>query len=161
MSYLEAINFFSGGWSYPTQFMKGKSDYVSSPISDAGLVTLMEQVVARSGIYVICDSYGGAVADTAVTATAFAHRAGTLYCIQYGSEWPSASETAQRLDGIRKLYAAMRPYVSGAAYVNYCDLDLVDWPTAYWGQNLARLKQIKAAFDPANVFKHAQSVPVS
>ena len=59
---------------------------------------------------------------------------------------------------MRQLYAAMRPYVSGEAYVNYCDTDLLDWQTAYWGDNLARLKQIKKSFDPENVFKHAQSV---
>ena len=53
------------------------------------------------------------------------------------------------------------PYVSGAAYVNYCDLDLIDYPSAYWGQNLTRLKQIKSVFDPGNIFKHAQSVPLA
>jgi FAD/FMN-containing dehydrogenase len=54
----------------------------------------------------------------------------------------------------------MRPYVSGAAYVNYCDTELPDWASAYWGANLARLKQIKASLDPDNVFRHAQSVPL-
>ena len=73
----------------------------------------------------------------------------------------SAAETSQRLNAMRALYAAMRPYVSGAAYVNYCDLDLTDDATAYWGQNLARLKRIKSAFDPTNVFKHARSVPLA
>ena len=50
--------------------------------------------------------------------------------------------------------------MSGGAYVNYCDLDLPDYATAYWGANLPRLRQIKTAFDPGNVFKHAQSVPL-
>ena len=61
---------------------------------------------------------------------------------------------------MRSLYAAMRPHVSGAAYLNYCDLDLPDATTAYWGSNLARLKQVKAAVDPDNLFRHAQSVPL-
>jgi hypothetical protein len=55
----------------------------------------------------------------------------------------------------------MRPYVSGSAYVNYCDLDLGDQASrAYWGQNLDRLEQIKASWDPDDVFHHSQSVPV-
>jgi hypothetical protein len=159
-SYLDAITYFSGGWSYPSQLMKGKSDYATAPMTDGGLSALMNQIVSRTGIYVICDSYGGAIANTAFDATAFAHRGGTLYCIQYGSDWVSPSATPERLNEIRTCYAAMRPFVSGACYVNYCDLDLTDWASAYWGQNLPRLQKIKTAFDPDNVFRHAQSIPL-
>jgi FAD/FMN-containing dehydrogenase len=45
--------------------------------------------------------------------------------------------------------------------VNYCDLDLPDYATAYWGDNLARLMAVKQHYDPDNLFHHAQSVPVS
>ena len=54
----------------------------------------------------------------------------------------------------------MRPYLPGAAYVNYCDLDLQNWADAYWGANLSRLSQVKAAYDANNLFRHQQSVPV-
>ena len=54
----------------------------------------------------------------------------------------------------------MRAHVSGGAYVNYCDLELTDWANAYWGANLARLREIKKAVDPDNLFRHAQSVPL-
>jgi FAD/FMN-containing dehydrogenase len=141
--------------------MKGKSDYASAPLSDAGLAALMNEISQRSDIYVICDAYGGAVANAASSATAFVHRSGTLFCLQYGSAWTNPNDTPQRLSDMREFYAAMRPYVSGAAYVNYCDADLTDWQTAYWGQNLARLKQIKSKFDPDNIFRHAQSVPLT
>ena len=97
--------------------MKGKSDYATSPLSDAGLSTLMNELSTSSGIYVICDSYGGAIANTTADATAFAHRKGTLYCLQYGSNWENPSETSKRITEMRNCYAAMRPYVSGAAYV--------------------------------------------
>ena len=160
-SYIDAVNHYSGGWDYQTQLMKGKSDYATTPLTGAGISKLMSEVSERADIYVICDAYGGAIADIGADTSAFAHRSGTLYCIQYGSTWPSPSQTPHRLDDMRQLYAAMRPYVSGGAYVNYCDLDLVDWQQAYWGPHLARLKQIKSAFDPDNVFKHAQSVPLA
>jgi FAD/FMN-containing dehydrogenase len=120
---------------------------------------LMDEIGRRSDISVICNSYGGAIAATASDATAFAHRGGTLFSLQYTSVWTDPKDAQQRLSDMRDFYAAMRPYVSGAAYVNYCDLDLADWPNAYWRQNLPRLKQIKAAFDPDNVFRHAQSIP--
>jgi FAD/FMN-containing dehydrogenase len=162
MSYLKAVNYFAGpgGWTYTSAPMKGKSDYATTPLSDGGLSTLMNEISRRGRVYVICDSYGGAIASVPSEATAFTHRS-ALYCIQYGSSWTNPSDTPQRLSDIRALYAAVRPYVSGAAYVNYCDLDLTKWPDAYWGSNLARLKQIKSAFDPDNVFSHAQSVPVA
>lgn len=165
-SYINAVYYFAGsrpgpqGWTYQSSPMKGKSDYATSPIADPGLTALMNEIGAKTDIYVICDAYGGAIAKTALDATAFVHRS-DLYCLQYGSTWTSPSDTPQRLDEMRQCYAAMRPYVSGAAYVNYCDLDLPDYPVAYWGQNLFRLKQIKSAFDPDNVFKHAQSVPLA
>jgi FAD/FMN-containing dehydrogenase len=161
MSYMSAINYFAGGWGYVSAPMKGKSDYVTTPLSDAGLAALMNAIAGKSDIYVICDAYGGAIATPAADATAFAHRQGTLYCMQYGASWDNAKDTPQRLADMREVYAAMRPYVSGAGYVNYCDLDLADYQTAYWGANLARLKRIKAAADPDNVFRHAQSIAAS
>ena len=54
----------------------------------------------------------------------------------------------------------MRPYMPGASYVNYCDLDLPNYADAYWGANLARLSAVKRAYDPTDLFHHAQSVPV-
>jgi FAD/FMN-containing dehydrogenase len=161
MTFIDAVNYFSGGWRYPVQIMKGKSDYVTAPLGDDGLAALMSGIARSSGIYVVCDAYGGAMAKVAPDATAFVHRAGTLFCLQYGSVWTSAGDTQKRLQEMRQFYATMRPYVSGAAYVNYCDTDLADWPTAYWGQNLERLQRIKSAFDPSNVFRHAQSVPLT
>jgi FAD/FMN-containing dehydrogenase len=159
---IAAINDFAGGvpgWIYEPALMKAKSDYVTAPLTDDGLTMLMEQINGAEDVYVICDSYGGAISRVAADATAFAHRGSTLFSIQYATYWSDRAQTPQRLAVLRKFYAAMRPYVSGGAYVNYCDVDLVDWPTAYWGQNLARLKRIKTAFDPDNVFQHSQSVP--
>jgi hypothetical protein len=158
-SFLSAARYFYGPEEQPTYF-KAKSDYATIPLTEDGVATLFGELRKSPPIVAICDSYGGVIANTGRDATAFAHRAGTLFCIQYYSEWERASDTPTRLARMRDLYAAMRPYVSGGAYINYCDLDLTDWATAYWGDNLPRLRQIKASFDPNNVFRHAQSVPL-
>lgn len=157
MSFLAAARYFFGP-SGPPVYFKAKSDYVTAPLSDDGVTALLTALQQTPSVVAICDAYGGAIGRIAPDATAFAHRAGTRFCVQYYSEWSGAAETAPELAHIRKVYAAMRPYVSGGAYVNYCDLDLQDWAQAYWGANLARLRQIKSAFDPDNVFRHAQSI---
>jgi FAD/FMN-containing dehydrogenase len=159
MSYLSAINHFSGGWGYESQFSKGKSDYITRKLDAAGIDALIGGIAAlpASEVIAICDAYGGAIGRVADDSTAFAYRAGTQFCIQYYTSWAGSAAGLRRLADIRKLYAAMRPW-SGGAYVNYCDLDLVDWQQAYWRQNLARLKTIKAKADPSNFFHHAQSV---
>jgi FAD/FMN-containing dehydrogenase len=132
-------------------------------LTDEGISTLLRGLQQAPTVTAICDSYGGAIAGVPDDAAAFAHRAGTLFCIQYVSSWETANQPPGRLTQIRNLYAAMRPYVSGGAYINYCDLDLDRkvWPQAYWGNNLSRLQQIKARVDPDNVFRYAQSVPLN
>lgn len=142
--------------------MKGKSDLIFSPLSDTGLTTLLDGILAfNPGVATaILDGYGGAIGRVAADATAFAHRA-TLFSIQYYSAAPaseSEATTTARLTALSDLHAKMRPFVGAAAYVNYADGDVADFAVRYWGSNLSRLRSIKAAVDPGNVFRHALSV---
>ncbi|MFO0746582.1 MAG: FAD-binding oxidoreductase [Myxococcota bacterium] len=160
-SFGDAMAAFGSAESRAPILMKGKSDYLRAAMSDAGLTTLLGGLAKRPGqIRVHLDSYGGAIGRVPAEATAFPHRAGARYSMQYGSTWRDPKHTAAYLAGLRELYQDMRPFVSGEAYVNYPDLDLTDGPEAYWGANLPRLRRVKAACDPANLFRHAQSVPV-
>ena len=162
LSFFDAVDHFSGGFDYETTYMKGKSDYVLNGLSNDGIGALMEVLrrIPVGHVVALCDAYGGMVANVAADATAFPHRGPSTFCIQYYSSWARAADTPQRLKNMSKVYAAMRPHVPGACYVNYCDLDLPDWPNAYWGSNLDRLRGIKLQYDPSNVFVHAQSVPL-
>jgi len=158
-----AAIFNGGGPAYESVLMKGKSDYVVEPMTEQGISALLDGLQkAPGGIAVLFDSYGGAINKMASDATAFVHRGKTKYLIQYFIQWGSPGATETYLAMIRTLYASMRPFVSGACYVNYCDLDLGEgYARAYWGDNLPRLMKIKTAFDPNNVFRHAQSVPLA
>ena len=159
MDFLAAVNHFSGGWGYESKYSKGKSDYITQLLDDAGIEALLGGIAALPAgeVIAICDAYGGSVTRVGDDSTAFAYRGGTQFCIQYYTSWQRAGAGPRRLADLSRLYAAMRPW-SGGAYVNYCDLDLDNWQQAYWRQNLPRLQAIKAKFDPANLFRHAQSV---
>ena len=78
-------------------------------------------------------AYGGAVNRIAPQATAFPHR-GSLFSMQYLTRWSDPADEKQGLDWTRHFYDEMRPYVSGSAYSNMCDLDLIDWEHAYYGE---------------------------
>jgi hypothetical protein len=162
LGFLDAVKHFAGPLDYASVFMKAKSDYVLSPLGPAAIQAMMTAVAAIpvGGIALLCDAYGGKIADVAAADTAFARRKGTQYCIQYYSSWTRAADTPAHLANVAKVHAAMRPFMPGASYVNYCDLDLGDYARAYWGDNLPRLMAVKAEYDPENLFHHAQSVPL-
>ncbi len=163
LTFARAATIFNGGGpAYESVLMKAKSDYLTSAMSEQGVLTLLQGLQKAPGeIAVLLDSYGGAINKIAPDATAFVHRGTTKYLIQYFMQWESPAATATNIAMMQALYAEMRPYVSGQSYVNYCDLDLGEgFAKAYWGDNLTRLTEIKAAFDPMNIFRHAQSVPL-
>jgi FAD/FMN-containing dehydrogenase len=139
---------------------KGKSDHVNTPLPAEGIKRLVAGIAARQGhglgaLYL--DPHGGAINRVPKQATAFVHR-DALFSIQYTAQW--AGSAAQSLAWLNDLYAQMRQYASGFAYQNYIDPQLPNWPHAYYGSNLSRLKAVKRKVDPTNAFRFAQSIPL-
>lgn len=150
------------------QPFSAKSDIVTSRVPQAGIATLLAAVEARhtspvlSGGGVSLDAAGGAMSRVRPDATAFVHR-DAMFVAQYSSTWQtgaSPSLLAANRQWLEATWRSMRPFVSGQAYQNYADPALPGWQQAYYGSNLARLEAVKAAYDPANVFKFAQSIPL-
>jgi FAD/FMN-containing dehydrogenase len=159
-TFWDAYQFFAGTGADP-RYQKEKSDYVPS-LSSAGITTLLTELVGQSSnqIALIFNAYGGAIDDRAESDTAFPHRRSVRFMIHYYAGWDNGSATGQRVRAMAAFYAGMRPHVPGKAYINYCDSELRDWPTAYWGPNLTRLKAVKRATDPTNIFQFPQSIPM-
>jgi FAD/FMN-containing dehydrogenase len=156
MSFLAAANYLSE--DEHSIYAKGKSDVLASPLSGEGIGVLIKgiQEMPAADFAAVLYAYGGAIGRVAPAATAFPYR-NYFGCLQYDLSWSDPADTPTRLMQLRRLYQSMRPYVSGRAYVNYCDVDLQDWRHAYWGPNLPRLESIKARVDPDNFFHHGQS----
>jgi FAD/FMN-containing dehydrogenase len=144
----------------------GASDYVDKPLSAAGIAVIIDFVNQRQADPALgeggaqFDSYGGAINRVNAEATAFPHR-GALAGIQRSSSF-SMSDSAATIQAGRtwldEFTKAIRPYVSGASYVNYIDPDLADYAQAYYGPNLKRLEKIKKVADPDRLFSFPQAV---
>jgi len=136
----------------PTTFA-AKSDYVAEPMPAQAVRTIQDWLERRKGSSsVLMDSYGGALRKTK---GAFQHH-DAICSLQELAYWDGVA--TESLQWLRGLHAALRPYVTGAAYVNYIDPELSDWTHAYYGSNYARLVLIRERYDPDRVFRFRQAI---
>lgn len=155
-----------GGVATRTSFW-GKSDYVgaSSPMPRAGAAAMRDHVASLQAAggattEVLLDSYGGAINRVPATATAFAHR-DMRYSIQYIAYWNEPDSQEPTVRWLRSLERSLAPYVTGQKYVNYIDSDQRANPGAYYGRNLDRLIDTRRRFDPDDVFRFRQGIPLT
>jgi FAD/FMN-containing dehydrogenase len=103
-----------------------------------------------------CLSWGGAAGRIPTDATAFFHRKPRYY-IEWDVSWENDSEEKEILAWTERFRLALGPYVEGS-YINVPDSAINDLST-YYGDNLARLQEVKRKYDPENVFHFEQSIP--
>jgi FAD/FMN-containing dehydrogenase len=135
----------------PRDMFDASSIYVARKLDAGGRRAFVD--AADTGATLVLDAYGGAISEVAPAATAFAHR-DVRFSVQIVSYAPFA--TARRR--VRTARALIAPSGNGEAYQNYADLDLRRPRQAYYGPNLARLRQIKTAVDPEDRFSPAQGI---
>ncbi|GMI93232.1 hypothetical protein like AT4G20800 [Hibiscus trionum] len=158
-------------------FYKSKSDYYKTVIPRQGLETLWEALMDIEDVFVQMNPYGGRMEEISESETAFAHRGGNLFMVQYGVQWSDGGigASGRYVELSRRLYSAMEPYASSnprEAFVNYRDIDIgsnesseTDFEAAkeygakYFRNNFKRLAGVKARVDPENFFKNEQSIP--
>lgn len=140
----------------------GTSSIGYAPLDASGIAALIAQAQAAQTVAGIreggisMDALGGKVATLAPDATAFPHRA-ALYTVQYTGTFDDGRDPAP-IDGyVRGFRAAMTPHWGDHAYVNYADPSLTDPDTAYYGDNLPKLRTIKQKYDPTGFFTQPQS----
>ena len=135
------------------------ADELSDAALDAALAAL-EQATSPYSI-IQFRGLGGALARTAVDATAFAHR-GRRYFFAVIAIWLDAAEDAAVHEGwVSSLWQKVRHEGAGV-YVNFLQDEGADRiRDAYPAATFARLAEIKRAYDPANLFHFNQNIQPS
>jgi FAD/FMN-containing dehydrogenase len=144
-------------------FAAGKRTYIkagfAADLTDRLIATLCEcggQVASEfSQIEVLAQ--GGAIRRVAADATAFPHR-DAAWLINLPATWVDAASDGEEIDWVRRSFAAIEPHLTGGKYVNFMgDDEDADSGGAY-GVTLRRLRAVKRAYDPDNVFRLNQNV---
>lgn len=110
--------------------------------------------------FIVISIAGGATNDVPVDATAYPHRNVMFYVESFGINLlgPVSQTTVDFLDGINNLVTKTVPGSDRSVYPGFVDPLLPNAQEAYWGPNLPKLQEIKAAIDPKDVFHNPQSV---
>jgi FAD/FMN-containing dehydrogenase len=143
-----------------------ESEFFRRSLPPDAITALVDNLMARrvSGESRELDliPWGGAYNRVRPDATAFVHREERFQIKHAAVVDPSAPTSAKAAahGWVARSWGLVHPWGSGRVFQNFADPDLVDWATAYFGPNLDRLVQVKARYDPANVFRFPQSVPV-
>lgn len=110
-----------------------------------------------SSVSVFFHGLGGAVAEVPNEATAYFYRK-ALSNISFYATWNTSEEASLGIRWVEDFRKAMQPFTRGV-YVNTPDLSLHNWRKAYYGCNFKKLTQVKAKYDPENIFRYPQSIP--
>jgi len=94
---------------------------------------------------------GGAAARVSSDAMAYGNRDAN-FVMNVHSRWETPQEDQKCIAWARDFFKASAPFATGGVYVNFMTADETDRVAAAYGANQARLAQIKAMYDPANLF---------
>lgn len=136
-----------------------KSSFLGG-LGDAAIEVMIDRFALSPdpGCQILLEHFHGAVTRIGPTETAFPHRAEGMNMLVLG-QWAEPARDAAGIGWTRDSYAALQPFAAAGRYVNYLDADEgADAVAMAYGPNYRRLQQVKAAYDPENVFRLNQNI---
>jgi FAD/FMN-containing dehydrogenase len=102
---------------------------------------------------------GGAINRVPATATAYPHR-DVNFVLNVHTRWANPSQDRACISWARKLFDGMAPFSTGGVYVNFMPEEEAERVRrGAYGVNYDRLAQLKARYDPDNLFRRNQNIP--
>ena len=158
----EAIEFWAPREPlFDTQNSTWSSTWVEDTLPPEGIKAIrsfLEKATGSESNFFFLNS-GGAMNRVSPHDTAFFWR-NTKYYLEWDASWTEESETGENIELVNETREELLPYVTGS-YVNVPDLSIKNYGHVYYGDNFARLRRIKAKYDPGNIFNFVQSIPPS
>jgi FAD/FMN-containing dehydrogenase len=99
----------------------------------------------------------GAVHDVAPDATAFGHRDAHFATVIAGM-WPDPADNEANTRWVRDYHAAIAPHSQPGGYTNFASADDAGKVAENYGANYERLREVKRAWDPGNLFRLNQNI---
>jgi FAD/FMN-containing dehydrogenase len=99
----------------------------------------------------------GAVHDVAPDETAFGHRDAS-FAVNIAGMWPDPADNEANTRWVKDYSAAIAPHSETGGYVNFASADDQARVSDNYGANYARLRAVKATYDPDNVFRLNQNI---
>jgi len=130
-------------------------------LPDAAIHTLVAKATQPVSplTQIILIAGGGAIARVPDDAMAFGHRS-TKWNIHFLSMWAEEVDTERNIIYTKELSGAMKPWSSGHVYLNFLgDEGQGRVESGFGPEKYARLRAIKKAWDPTNLFRHNQNIP--
>ncbi|RIQ26874.1 FAD-binding oxidoreductase [Jiangella rhizosphaerae] len=158
-SYLESARRLAGATvsaSDPSLHLYATSEFFTGPLPAETVDALLARFSSGpAGREIGFMPWGGGDHHVAPDATAFPHRL-ARYVVHHIAVAPDASADARAW--VRDMRDTLHPYGTGGVYANFAEPGLADWERAYYGDNAARLRDVKRRYDPDGVFRSAQSL---
>jgi FAD/FMN-containing dehydrogenase len=144
-------------------FVRGRRYYWKAnflkTISDAAIDALISAYAGAASplSLAVLQQIGGAISRISTDATAFAHRDATYDCFPVAA-WLDAAEDERHIAWARDFWETMRPFGTGGVYTNNLGDEGHDRVRAAYGAHYPRLAELKAKYDPDNLFRLNQNI---
>lgn len=135
-----------------------KSQYLAS-LPDEAIDVIVDhaQTMPESLTMIGLLGLGGAINRVDSTEMAFPHR-NAAFEFDIWAAWSDPARDDELMEWARTFHEAMTPYSTGGVYVNMLSHDEQDRVGAAYGSNFERLAELKARWDPENLFSMNQNI---
>jgi FAD/FMN-containing dehydrogenase len=135
-----------------------KSRYLES-LPDEAIDVMVDHIrtIPDSQTMIGLSRLGGAINRVDSTEMAFPHR-NAAYEFDIWAAWSDPARDEELMEWARAFHEAMSSYSTGGVYVNMLSHDEQDRVRAAYGTNYERLADLKAQFDPENLFNMNQNI---